>query len=331
MLTFQSRKWAGGSSASARCRMRWARYAARVAVSVGAGVLLSALAPALSAAGADTNRGFYVGVDVGVSAATTLESTRTNFGIPTNCDQWLEPVIIEGLQLPLPADQCQPRELPSSANGFALGSGVLAGINLGYSGFGPFRVEIEYFRHRRSGDKVNLVVPGDPKQREFSVREEEIGAFRTDNIFANLYYDFAAVGSMPFTPFVGVGVGTSRVAIDYSATSIRRDEAALLALAPPRHPDAANKVSHANTNASDHLWGFQLVVGADYALKTGHLVTGKLRYGRAMDDFLDGGNAWRSLRGHESTVAPGGAPVHYSLSFPGPSFWAISIGFKVEL
>lgn len=331
MLTLQSKKWAGASSARACRRMRWARYATRVAVGVGAGVLMSALAPVPSAAEAATNRGFYVGVDVGVSAATTLESTRTNFGIPTNCDQWLEPVIIEGLQLPLPADQCQPRELPSSANKFELGSGVLAGINFGYSGFGPFRVEIEYFRHRRSGDKVNLVVPGDPKQREFSVREEEIGEFRTDNIFANLYYDFAAVGGMPFTPFVGVGVGTSRVAIDYSATSIRRDEAALLALDPPRHPDAANKVSHANTNASDRLWGFQLVVGADYALKTGHLVTGKLRYGRTMDDFLDGGNSWRSLRGHESTVAPGGAPVHYSVSFPGPSFWAISIGFKVEL
>lgn len=331
MSTLQRTKWVGASSASACCRIRWARCAARMAVGVGAGVLASALASVPSAAGADTSRGFYVGVDVGVSAATTLESTRANFGIPTNCDQWLEPVIIEGLQLPLPADQCQPRALPASANAFELGSGVLAGINLGYSGFGPFRVEIEYFRHRRSGDKVNLVVPGDPKQREFFVREEEIKEFRTDNIFANLYYGFAPVGGMPFTPFVGVGVGTSRITIDYSAISIRRGEAALLALEPPRHPEAANRVSHANTSASDRLWGFQLVVRADYALKKEHLVTGKLRYGRAMDDFLDGGNAWRSLRGHEPTVAPGGAPVHYSVSFPGPSFWAISIGFKVEL
>ena len=82
---------------------------------------------------------------------------------------------------------------------------------------------------------------------------------------------------------------------------------------------------------SDWLWGYQLILGADYVLQSGRIVTGKLRYGRALDDFLDDGLAWRPLRGHESTVAPGGAPVSYGVSVPGPSFWAVSIGFKVPL
>ena len=297
----------------------------------GLGVLLSAFAMVPSAAGDDRRPGSYAGIDIGVSAATTLRSTRTHHGIPTNCDQWFEPVVIDGLRLPLPADQCQPRELPSNANEFGLSGGLLAGIQVGYSSSGPYRFEVEYVHHRRDGDKVDLVVPGDPKQNEFSVREEEIGEFRTHSLFANLYYDFSSLGETALRPFVGVGVGTSRVEIDYSATSIRRGVAALLALDPPRHPEAANKESRAAARVSDWLVGYQLILGVDYDLESGRIVTGKLRYGRALDDFLDDGHAWQPLRGHASTVEPGGAPVSYGVSVPGPRYWAISIGFKVPL
>lgn len=297
----------------------------------GLGVLLSALAWVPSALGEERRPGFYAGIEVGISAATTLRSTRTHHGIPTNCDQWFESVVVDGQELPLPADQCQPRELPSSANEFELSGGVLAGIQVGYSGSGPYRLEVEYVHHRHDGDKVDLVVPGDPKQREFSVREEEVGEFHTHSLFANLYYDLSGLDDLALRPFVGVGVGTSRVEIDYSATSIRRGVAALLALDPPRHPEAANKESRAAARVSDWLWGYQLILGLDYALENGRIVTGKLRYARALDDFLDDGHAWRPLRGHESTVEPGGAPVSYGVSVPGPSYWAVSMGFKVPL
>ncbi|MCE2474959.1 MAG: hypothetical protein J4F47_05165 [Alphaproteobacteria bacterium] len=323
----------GGPSVSTRSRRRHnaLRPRARAILPFGLGILLSAFVLVPSAVGDERRPGFYAGIDVGISAATTLRSTRTHHGIPTNCDQWFEPVVIDGQQLPLPADQCQPRELPSSANEFELNGGVLAGIHVGYFGTGPYRFEVEYIHHRRGGDKVDLVVPGDPKQKEFSVREEEIGEFHTNSLFANFYYDFSSFGELALKPFVGVGVGTSRVEFGYSATSIRRGVAALLALDPPRHPDAANKVSRADANVSDWLWGYQLILGVDYALRSGRIVTGKLRYGRMLDEFLDDGHAWRPLRGHESTVEPGGAPVYYGVSVPGPSYWAISIGFKVPL
>ena len=113
-----------------------------------------------------------------------------------------------------------------------------------------------------------------------------------------------------------------------SATSIRRGEDALRELDPPRHPGAANKVSHASETLSDWLWSYQVIAGLDYALSERRLLTGKFRYGSALDDFRDGGNAWRSLRGHASTVAPGGAPIHYGISAPGSSFWAVSLGLK---
>lgn len=130
------------------------------------------------AAGSETNSGFYIGIDLGLSAGPRTSPLVTNTGIPTNCDQWLNPVVIEGLQLPLPANQCQPRDLPASANEFERGSGVLAGIAVGCVDRGPFRIAVEYFHYRHGGDKVDLVVRGDPKQREFSVREEEIGGLR---------------------------------------------------------------------------------------------------------------------------------------------------------
>ena len=318
-----------GGRAPWQCRAL--RHGGLTILPLGLSVRLSAFAGVPSALGDERRPGYYAGIDLGISAATTLRSTRTHYGIPTNCDQWFEPVVIDGLQLPLPADQCQPRELPSNANEFELSGGILAGIQVGYSGSGPYRFEVEYVHHRRDGDKVDLVVPGDPKQKEFSVREEEVGEFHTHSLFANLYYDFSGLGKFALRPYVGVGVGTSRVEIDYSATSIRRGVAALLALDPPRHPEAANKESRAADRVSDWLWGYQLILGVDYVLQNGRIVTGKLRYGRALDDFLDDGLAWRPLRGHESTVTPGGASVSYGVSVPGPSYWAVSMGFKVPL
>ena len=62
---------------------------------------------------------------------------------------------------------------------------------------------------------------------------------------------------------MGIGAGTSRVGVDYSATSIRRGVDAPFALEPPRHPDAANKVSHASASLADRLWSYQLIVGVD--------------------------------------------------------------------
>ena len=62
-----------------------------------------------------------------LARARLLESTRTNVGIPTNCDQWLRAALLsDGTTVPLPIDQCAPRALPASPNTFDLGAGWLA-------------------------------------------------------------------------------------------------------------------------------------------------------------------------------------------------------------
>ena len=286
----------------------------------------------VSDAGASERRGFYFGADIGVSVPNDLDSTRTNNGIPTNCDQWLETdTLNDGTTVPLPLDQCSPRALPKRTTSFDLGTGVLAGVNLGYA-WNDFRLEAEYFRREQSGERSALNVLGDPKQAEFVERSEKISDFRADNIFANIYYDLHNMLSAKLTPYVGVGLGVMRVQMDYSGTSIRtnnRDRLHELG----RNRNAAGLASLADEVLSDTLFGYQWIAGLDYAWSERFSVGLKFRYGDAFGDFDDGDNAWKPLRGHASTVGPpetpgNNLPIRYAIQADDLSFWGISLNLK---
>ena len=286
----------------------------------------------ISDAGASERRGFYFGADIGISIPNALESTRTNNGIPTNCDQWLEgDTLNDGTTVPLPLEQCSPRDLPGRPNSFDLGTGFLAGVNLGYA-WRDFRLEAEYFRREQSGERLALNVPGDPKQAEFIERSEKISDFRTDNFFANVYYDFHNMVSAKFTPYLGVGLGMMRVQMDYSGTSIRTNNETILQDLG-RNRNAAGLASLADEILSDTLFGYQWIAGLDYAWSERFSVGLKFRYGNTFDDFEDGNNAWKPLRNHASTVGrpgtPGGnLPVRYAIQADDLSFWGISLNLK---
>lgn len=303
--------------------IRRAAFAAPIAVS-----LLAAF-PAAGQNGA----GFYAGVEFGAALAQSLESTRTNVGVYTECDQHLERYTYPGggKTVPLPRGECAPRALPGRANAFDIDTGMLAGVSAGYAGGGAFRVEAEYVFRNHGGEKKALVVPGDPKQGEFVERSEEIGKLRAHNLFANVYYDFR--GESRFTPYLGVGLGATRAQIEYSATSIRADPETLEELIGDgtltrTNPHAGGTASRADETMTDWLWSYQLIAGLDYALGAGHALTAKFRYGNALNDFSAGGMAWKPLRNHESTVEPGGAPIHYGIDASGFGFWALSLGLK---
>ena len=274
--------------------------------------------------------GRYWGADVGAAFGSGVESTRTNVGVPTNCDQWLTPAatLPDGRTVPLPLSDpyCGggPRPLPARAVSFDLDVGAFVGLCAGI-GRGPWRFEIEAFHRSQGGEKRPLVVPGDDKQVEFVERSEEIGKASASGLFANVHYEFAP--DRRFAPSLGVGLGALRVGLDYEATSIRNpDPAALLAL--QRNPNAAGTVSRADAALTDTLFGYQVVAGVDYALREGRAFTVKLRYVDAFGEFADGGKPWRPLRNHESTVAPGGAPIHYGIEAGELGFWAISAGLR---
>ncbi len=276
-------------------------------------------------------RGFYVGADIGVAIPHDLKSTRSNTGIPTNCDQWLDGhTFSDGGTVPLPLSECAPRRLPSSPNNFNLDTGFLAGISIGYALHNNFRIEAEYFHQRPNGERSSLTVSDDPKQAEFVERSEQIGDVRTNNIFANIYYDFTHMLSPRVTPYLGFGLGVTHTEIQYSATSIRTsDRSTLIGLG--RNPDAAGTASRANETLSDTTFGYQVMAGLDYALSKRFLAGIKLRYGSAFDDFSDGDKSWKPLRDHASTVGPGGAPVRYGIEADALGFWGVSLSLKYIL
>ncbi|MYI98835.1 MAG: hypothetical protein F4104_04210, partial [Gemmatimonadetes bacterium] len=227
----------------------------------------------------ESRRGFYFGMQAGVSVPGEYESTRTNTrSVPTNCDQWLPGEILnDGTPVPLPLSECSPRLFPGSPNGFELGEGILAGVQAGYV-LKARRIEVEYFRRGQSGAFLPLVIPGDAKQAEFVERSEKISDFRTDNLFANLYYDFRGMLSPYATPYLGVGAGLAQQKLFYSAVSVRtndRDRMRQLG----RNSHAAGLASLADAKLFDRIFSFQLLAGVDYAVDKRFSAGMKLRYG----------------------------------------------------
>lgn len=293
------------------------------------GAFFCAIAAASQGHAAD---GVYLGVEAGAWAPNDLSLTRTNHGVPTNCDRWLDGHDFDGDgvdDVPLPAGQCAPRALPASANDIGLDAGLLAAASIGFARR-RLRMEVEYLHRRQSGATASLVVPGDPKQQEFVRREETADDVRANGLFANLYWAFPPAAGGNWTPYIGAGVGALRVALDYAATSVRTSDAdALIALG--RNPNAAGVTSRANATLSDTLAGWQFMAGARYRLGERRSLNLKLRYTDALRDFSARGNRWRTLRDHASTVAPGGAPVRYDIDAGGFGSWSVAAGFEWRL
>jgi opacity protein-like surface antigen len=282
-----------------------------------------------ASAAAQAVGGFYIGIeDIGLVVPSGLESTRTNVGIPTNCDQWLAPAVLnDGTTVPLPLDQCAPRALPARPNDFSLNaSWVAAGLTAGYS-TELIRLEVEYFFRFHNGDTLSLDVPGDPKQREFVERSESIDSLIGHNLFVNAYRDLIGLAWSRAVPFVGAGIGWTRTRLYYSGASIRTgDHDTLLDLG--RNPNAAGTTTRADATPTDSLPGYQLLAGVDYAVNERLALTFKVRYAGAIGDLEVTGVPWVILRDHESTVGPGGAPIHYDINARNLGLWSISTGVK---
>lgn len=236
----------------------------------------------------ESRRGFYFGMQAGVSLPGEYESTRTNYGIPTNCDQWLPgETLNDGTPVPLPLSQCAPHLFPGSPNGFELGEGILAGVQAGYV-LRALRIEVEFYRRGQSGAFLPMVIPGDAKQVEFVERSEKISDFRTDNLFANLFYDFRGMLSPNATPYLGVGAGLARQKLFYSAVSVRtNDRERMWQLG--RNSHAAGLASLTDVGLSDRIFSYQFLAGVDYAVDERFSAGLKLRY-RRVGEFLDGEN-----------------------------------------
>lgn len=285
---------------------------------------------AVSAGAAVAQDGFYIGADLGAGRARPLSSTRTNHGVSTNCDQWLgQATLPDGTVVPLPLDQCAAAALPASPSEFTLGrAGLLGGARAGYA-FGRIRFEAEYFRRANSGEQLDLVVPGDPKQAEFTQRTEELDNIRGNLVFANLVLD-ASGRSARLRPHVGAGFGAMWMEMEYAGVSVRNpDREVLLSLG--RNPNAAGLRSVGEATVRDRVWGYQVVAGLDFAATDRVAVTARMRYLDALGTFEAPGNSWNPLRGHDSSVGPGGEAIVYDIGAEGFGLWTATVGLRFHL
>lgn len=309
-------------------------------------MMMAAATAAAMAAGtaAAQPQGWYSGVEVGFAFAEDLDTdARDNDVRRTGCDQHFgagtiiyqenATAAVQTLAVPLLLSDPQCQRGDYWNNSFDLGTGVLAGINIGYA-MGPLRFEAEYFHRRHSGERSSLGFPN-PKVDELVDLTESISDFRADHLFGNVYYDFHNAHSK-ITPYVGAGLGWMRVKMDYTGQFLRNADRNVFTGSPSEptrnltNPNAAGSRTHADQELQDTLFGYQLLAGVDYPLDERLIIGLKARYADFGGDFKDG-STWDELRSHESTIAPGGNPEHiveYEIKTDDLSFWGVSLNLK---
>ena len=276
----------------------------------------------------EAHGGWYAGIEVGLAVPRELNTLAGDTDVPTNCDGHFPLIVLDGERLPLPlSDPRCARGQDQWANAFDLDNGPLVGIHVGYAWRGT-RVEAEVLRRDQGGDEAGGQNVAGDKQVEFVETGERMGDVRGHQLFGNVYFDVRS-RSRRVIPYVGAGIGRMRAKMSYRASWQRNPDAAAIE-GFGRHPAAAGSVTAEDETLSDTLWGYHLIAGVDYRLTDSLFLGLKARYVGVWDEFVDG-DTWDRLRGHASTVAPGGAAVRYTLETDDIGYWGASLNLKVFL
>lgn len=280
-----------------------------------------AFASTATAAG-HAREGMYVGMELGFAEQEDVNLNGRDNDVPTRCDQILRDHsgATSDFNDITPASLALPRRdangntnLASCARGDGwsgetdIDMGVIGGFQAGYM-FGAFRAEVEYLYRNHSGenrDNVTGIVGG--KNQEIVIGQHGLDSLSSHSIFANLYYDF--MSDSQFTPYIGAGIGFSEIDYVFDAIFARNINSVLFGSGAP--DEAAATTTDANEELSDEVFGWQVVVGSDYAIDESWSVGVKFRY-QQFDDPKDSAQ-WDRLRTHPSVVAeddPDDPPQH---------------------
>ena len=232
-----------------------------------------------------------------------------------------------------------PRSPSSWFHNFDGGTGVLAGMALGYR-LGSFRIEGEYFyRGTTYDDMANTMIGGEQVNQDKSEQEVEINDGGIDdvlshNFFANLYYDYHS--DSKFTPYVGFGVGVAQVSLDYFDRWKRNDDSGAIKTfdgyqnAAELNQTLAGTTTIARAKLSDTLFGYQAIAGVDYQVSDPVTIGLKFRWAD-FGEFEDG-KEWDQIRSHDSARRPGpDAPrIRYVVTTDDIQFWGVSLNMKYQ-
>ena len=302
-------------------------------VALVVGILGSA---SLARAEAETRRGFYVGIDLGLTHAASMGSPLSGISHPTRCDSILYEKSGVSDTPPTDADctSTTPRTIYTAD--FDPGLGFAGALSAGYT-LDNLRFEVEYL-HRRQGDDSSLL-PGTTdvtrgKGREWlQLPSASISDFQANQLFVNAYYDFR--NDSPWTPYLGAGLGWAHTSLRYGNLYIRKSGKdylyAVSAIPDQEWPllvkrEAAGTVSYLNTRISKHLFGFQFLGGLDYALTERVSVGVKGRWARFQN--VRHNAVWNSIRSHEPVLADGVTPYRVRIKLDGIEYWGMTLGLK---
>ena len=168
---------------------------------------------------------------------------------------------------------------------------------------------------------------------------DRIGSITSHNLFVNFYLDF--INGSRFTPYVGFGAGVGITRMDHGLLWVRNSDPRRITsvagyLPEDRQDDLrtlqnnlASTASSNQTELSDSLFGYQAILGIDYALTDSVSIGLKGRH-TVFRSFEDSSGLDR-LRGHiSSNKLDGSEPVTYRIKTDDMKMSAIGISLKYQ-
>ena len=292
----------------------------------------------MASAETESRRGFYIGIDLGLTHAASMGSPLSGISHPTRCDSILYRQATETDKMgrmfqPPPNDQCTSTPKTIYTADFDPGLGFAGALSAGYT-LDNLRFEVEYL-HRRQGDDSSLL-PGTTDVTRGKGREwlqppsASISDFQANQFFVNAYYDFR--NDSPWTPYLGAGIGWAHTSLRYGNFYIRQSGQDYLdAVSSQDWPlevkrEAAGTVSYLNTRISKNLFGFQFLGGLDYALTERVSIGLKGRWARFQN--IRHNAVWNSIRSHEPVLADGVTPYRVRIKLDNVQYWGMTIRLK---
>ena len=288
-------------------------------------VLAAVLTASATDAGAQT--GPYIQAGLGTTFAPSLAAHGSDDDWSTRCDLIINP---RGLELAAgECDTAPPRT--SWTNAFGGGSGVGAGIALGYD-WGAIRLEGEYF-HRVTAydDRTDIDifddVTLDKQEQEIELAVGRVDDLQSHGVFVSVYYDLGPA-SATWIPYVGAGVGVERASLDYGTVWKRNDDPDRIGtfVDPLLRAKIAGTTTIGQARLTDVMAGYQLLAGVDYRIRDPITVGVKLRWAD-FGEFESQPTPWDQLRSHESSVGRGDT-IRYQVTTGDSRFLGISLDLK---
>ncbi len=293
-------------------------------------VFLATALAQTAAADMHSRESAYVGIDLGVAEQEEVTLNMRDNDVPTRCDQVLReshPGATGFMDISVAslADEngCK-RGQDVWSRRHDVGTGFVAGLQAGHM-FGDFRAEVEYLyrNHSSGGRRSNSDVT--PTTAELVSDEQGLDGLSSHSIFANLYYDLT--NSSRFTPYIGAGIGFSRIDYVFDALYQRNNNPDSFGAATPAV--AAGTTTDTDDELSDEVFGYQLMVGSDYAIDENWSIGLKLRY-QHFDDPEDS-SRWDRLRSHDSEIADGRSLERIRNSDPSLADFDPTVTYHVEV